>query len=223
MKKLNYQSVQSLLKRESLDNIFLSATLVESEAWQAAVAKKISKLSSANFEMRDLHVASLPLGYYKTAAGSKSLAIVNLQIGAVAIWQPNLPSDASALSIAALTISTLEKLSGVNLSERFYTLSPALRWWSDNSSLISVQNSEPVSLNLKDIAHDSLRNHDYLQRTKRHGAKALLSSLLSRYHNQSDKVNKTIKAIGYDLSPDSSANFKLPLGAQLAAEYALAD
>ena len=223
MKQLNYHSAESLLKHENVDNIYLSIAWLESGSWQAAVAKKIAKLSSANFEMRSLHVTSLPEKYYKNTAGPKSHVATDARLGVVALWPANLPTDARVLTLASQLLSSLEKLSGTELSGKFYELSPALRWWADNSQLISGHDGEPVSLNIKDIAHDFLRGHNYANRTNHHGAKALFGALLSRYENQSEKLAETVKSIGYNLSTRDAVDNKAPFAVQLAAEYTEAE
>jgi hypothetical protein len=223
MKKFNYHSVQSLLKRENLDNIFLAATLLESEAWQAGLAKKVAKLGYANFEIRRLHVVSLPSSYYKNSVESKLRVVTSPHLGSVAIWRAGLPDNASTLAIANLLANGLEKLSGTSLGAEFFALNPALRWWSDNSNLVSAHDSGPVSLSLKDIAHNTLYDHTYQDRTNKHGAKALFDTLLSRYQNQSDRLSDSMRAMGYNLSNNASTGVEATFGSRLAVEYAMAE
>lgn len=59
MKHLGYRSVDSLLKRESISELFIGCRLLESKEWQNTLLKKYSKLLPADFENRDIEIILL--------------------------------------------------------------------------------------------------------------------------------------------------------------------
>ncbi len=59
MKHLHYRSVDSMLKRESICEVFGSMRFVESQAWQKSFMRKYSTLSPMDFETREIEIINL--------------------------------------------------------------------------------------------------------------------------------------------------------------------
>lgn len=56
MKALHYRSLDSMIKREPIDELFVAMRLIESEAWQKAFVAKYKNLTPLDFEVRDIEV-----------------------------------------------------------------------------------------------------------------------------------------------------------------------
>jgi hypothetical protein len=90
MKQLGYRSVDSMLKRESIDELFVGIRFMESESWQEKLLSKYSKLNPSDFENREVEVLLLDGkkwgGKAFTYAKSHKHNITNLkEMGVVAI------------------------------------------------------------------------------------------------------------------------------------------
>lgn len=59
MKQLGYRSIDSMLKRENVDELMVGVRLIESQEWQQAFVKKYSRLQPTDFETRDAIVLLL--------------------------------------------------------------------------------------------------------------------------------------------------------------------
>ncbi|HXY18098.1 MAG TPA: hypothetical protein VEH48_01600 [Candidatus Nitrosopolaris sp.] len=220
-KQLGYRSLDSLLKRENIDEIWLAARQLESRTWQSKMTKAVSHLDSAAFEARRLQVLALPDKFWQGAKASRHF-ISDFFIGAAAVWPSGLESDSHVLAIALGLLRELEKLSGSDLSGSLGDLNPALRWWLDNSCLLSSHKDGPVSLNIHDLAVDHLRGRSYQARSSQHAAQALLDKLARSYEYAPEKVAAALKGIGYNLTDDTNSARELA-GAHLALEYAEAE
>lgn len=59
MKALHYRSIDSMVKRESIDELFIAIRLVESEKWQQAFVAKYHMLQPLDFEVRNIDIITL--------------------------------------------------------------------------------------------------------------------------------------------------------------------
>ncbi|MDQ5885637.1 MAG: hypothetical protein QG628_34 [Patescibacteria group bacterium] len=59
MKKLGYKSIDSMLKREHISEIYVATRLLETSAWQKRLVKSYKKLTPSDFETRDIEVLYL--------------------------------------------------------------------------------------------------------------------------------------------------------------------
>jgi hypothetical protein len=221
MKKLGYRSLESLLKHEDIGRIYLAAVWLEPHSWQSTAGRKIAKLDTAGFEMRGPQITALPKAYWQNVDGPKSHVLLDRNIGAVALWPAGMARDSQVLPLAIMLLSSVEKLAGADFGSKLYNASPVLRWWADNARLISDHRDGPVSLNIKDLSRDFLKNNTYSSRSSKHGAGALLNELLGRYQNQSEQLADTIRGIGYNLDSLRNDSLEAPLATRLAAEYSL--
>lgn len=70
MKQLGYRSVDSMLKRESIAELFVAMRFVETEEWLQAFTKKYKHLSPSDFETRDIQFINLEGQRWGTASES---------------------------------------------------------------------------------------------------------------------------------------------------------
>ncbi|MDB5164086.1 MAG: hypothetical protein JWS12_704 [Candidatus Saccharibacteria bacterium] len=68
MKYLGYKSIDSLLKRERIDELCAAAQILESKRWQASFTSSYKSLTASDFETRDVHVAVLDTKRWGKAA-----------------------------------------------------------------------------------------------------------------------------------------------------------
>lgn len=90
MKQLGYRSIDSMLKRESIDELFVGVRFLETQSWQEKLISKYSKLQPSDFENREIEVLLLDGkkwgGKAFTYAKTNKHNITNLkEMGVVAI------------------------------------------------------------------------------------------------------------------------------------------
>jgi hypothetical protein len=86
MRKLNYRSIDSLLKRENISALFGAIEHTESGRWQKDFWRNFSKLSSADFENRTVEIVTLS-GKRWESVSQNSAVITNVPaLGAAIVW-----------------------------------------------------------------------------------------------------------------------------------------
>ena len=68
MKQLGYRSLDSLLKREDVAELYAGIRFVESADWQKAFVRKYKSLKPADFEIRDIEIIHLDPGRWGDSA-----------------------------------------------------------------------------------------------------------------------------------------------------------
>lgn len=223
MKQLNYRSLESLIKRESINEIFLAAPYIESASWYKNFNKKLFALSSTNYMMRPAQMAALPSSRYESAAGPDIGIALNSWVGSVGLWPSSSHKDGAALSLGLALLEGLETLTGKNLLAELKVINPTLAWWEDASHLLSASDEDAVSLNIKDIAAGHLQNHDFLQHSLKAGRQSFWNELLSRYRNYSETIDEKVAGIEGLLGAQKDKIDPSLAIKQLAAEYEMAD
>lgn len=108
MKQLGYRSIDSLIKRESVIELFAAARVLESDDWQRWFTDKYAKLSPQDFETRDITVVVLDPERWHIAvahAHQKRHNISHLkELGAVIVVPIEVPMPALTLVTTALIL-----------------------------------------------------------------------------------------------------------------------
>jgi hypothetical protein len=175
MKQSGYRSVESMVKRESLARIFISAHLIESAAWQKELSKIISQKDSTAFEMRNIgiiHLANL------TVSDETPTLQYNDEVGALGLVQNSLTGRMPLLSMTTLL---LDSLGSSSLASQ---LSMVLGWWSDVDSLMAELDGVSLSFNISDVSLNHSHGHDLASCLTDSGRVSFWQSLLARYQNQ---------------------------------------
>jgi hypothetical protein len=219
-KQLSYRSVASMIKREDTAEIYLAGSLIESLSWQKNIAKHLSKLNASNYELRPIKIVNLRLERWNGADGPVSHLVIDKHSGAVAVWPSEDLKNASVLCLTLLLLAGIQSLNPSGYNEALHELSPALRWWADTEHLIA-DGEQPVSLNIKDVSLNHLKNHELTDAIRHHGAHSLWSELTTRYQKISESLSDRIPDIQYNFS--QGERLKLPTSAELAEEYAKAE
>ncbi|MBA3757804.1 hypothetical protein H0X09_02995 [Candidatus Saccharibacteria bacterium] len=84
LKQLHYRSVESMLKREDIDELYAVLPYVESTPWQKAFYRVYSDLTAADLELRQVSFTAMPVkrwGGIRHASVSTTAAL-----GVVALW-----------------------------------------------------------------------------------------------------------------------------------------
>ena len=68
MKQLGYKSIDSMLKRENIAELFAATRFMESSAWMAKLIKSYHKLNPSDFELRQIELIILDKQRYGDAA-----------------------------------------------------------------------------------------------------------------------------------------------------------
>jgi hypothetical protein len=202
MKQLHYRSLDSLLKRENLAELYTAIEFKESPAWNKAHFKLAASLESTAFERRPLKLVALSSAKWGETDSSISMAYSN-DYGVLGIVPSESLAQVSLLNLVVILLDELSRFSSIKASEVASRLSPAAAWWSEADCLIANQSGEPVSFNLKDVADNHLLSAEFKDRLSRAGQKSFWRELLSRYENQLaieedslPRFEDTIKSLG---------------------------
>lgn len=124
MKQLGYRSADSMLKHETVAALYAAALIAEPAAWHKSFREQYTKLSSSDFEMRDLaFVHPTSKNWQKVASGFVGAAKHNLlsfpELGAIVL----LPLDhqVDGLAIASLLLA-LEEANGIRAHSSYAKL-----------------------------------------------------------------------------------------------------
>ncbi len=184
MKALHYRSVESMLKREDLAELFLASQYIESATWRRLHSRAISKLDQTAFELRSIALASLSYDNWVAIAGPGNHIAEDNSLGAIGLWPVKRLSNLSLLGMLVLLTDTLNDYTSLNVGRSLADLSQTVSWWADMDHLVAELGSEHVSLSLKDCAQNSLNDKHYDERQLDHGRTSFWKELLSRYENQ---------------------------------------
>lgn len=176
MKRLGYRSTDSLLKRESVFTIFVSAHITESRSWHTKLANLAAKLDSTHYEVRrpKIVLMSNKLEFKELILSDNTVAAIGLsELGA---------KNNSALYIALCLSDAVSSLGEqTHKPEDLASANVALSWWKDTAHLLMPTKSKPVSLNIRDVAINHANELTYSEASREHGHKAFWDYLMSRY------------------------------------------
>ncbi|HET7827282.1 MAG TPA: hypothetical protein VFK97_00245, partial [Candidatus Saccharimonadales bacterium] len=176
MKQLGYRSVDSLIKRENLAELYLAIEFIESPAWNKLHFKLASQLDTTCFESRPLKLRALTSRWGVWQADEPYLA--SSDYGALGL----LPTDKTIeMSLLGLVVLLLDEI-GVQPSLSA-ELSPSAGWWTETDCLVASLADRPVALNLKDIALSHVAKAELSEHDCATAQKHFWRELLSRYEN----------------------------------------
>ena len=184
MKHLNYRSIESMLKREDMAEIYLALAYFESSSWLKSHKRLVSQLDQTAFEVRNLKLVVLGSKFLETQ--SRSNIIRNEEIAALGICPTASAVEAPLLSMVLLLADTLAGYTDTRASQTAARLNSIVAWWAGMDHLITELSGQPVSLNLKDCAANHLEANVFEERSLKHGREAFWRELISRYRNLPD-------------------------------------
>ncbi len=125
MKQLGYRSLDSMLKRESVCELFGGLRFVESSAWLEAFTERYQKLTPADFEMRQIEILHLdPKKWGKATedfARQKRHNITHLKEMGVIIMLPMPVKHMQGISITVLPL-LLHYINEIRVYSAFFKL-----------------------------------------------------------------------------------------------------
>jgi hypothetical protein len=86
MKSLNYRSVDSMLKREFIGELFAALPLVESERWLNVFWRDVANLAPADFENRRIQVVIMGEQRWSGVHTAKQAVETLPHVGVIALW-----------------------------------------------------------------------------------------------------------------------------------------
>jgi hypothetical protein len=185
MKQLHYRSVESMLKRGNLAEIYLVAQQLESATWQRSHQRLVSKLPQTAFELRSIKIQHLNSTSWSNL-DRHNLVAHNNEVGAIGVSQAAIPETNSLLTMLILLIEELSKFTSIKLSHALAKMSDKVQWWSDMDHLVANLVSEHVSMSIKDNALNTAFNNSYKHRVLDHGRTCFWQELVNRYENLPD-------------------------------------
>ena len=212
MARLNYRSLESLLKREDPAKILLCAQYLESAVWQKSLSLRVSRLSASSYEQKP--VTFLTLENIGNGGPSDGVATSKLG-GALAIWPNNRLKNASGLHLILGLLRGLNKLEVRAGPKTIAHGHPLLNWWSSAGHLLSLYGDRPVSFNLQDVATNHLHGHAYPDAVFRHGAKSLWAELQASYEKLGGEILTKIEG---PVEDNKARKLTVPTPAQLAED-----
>lgn len=157
MKIMGYRSVQSMLKREGITEIYTAAAAIESARWKQIFWKKHTLLHPSDFEIRPIEFSlmnSERWNFFNARAGVVTCA---LPLGAASVW----PTKNHGLSTtASLAVHLLEAVEHIKV----YSCALKLEQMSGlfGHKILGFMSSEllaPVSIEGLAIKWDALHRH----------------------------------------------------------------
>lgn len=185
MKHLNYRSVESLLKRKDLAEVYLVSACMESDNWLKAHKRLVSKLDQTAFEIRSVKLVKIDEGVLGNASSVNPI-VQSEEIAALGICPSEKSQKAPLLSLVLMLAEALGQYSDISASRTAAHLNGVVAWWSDMDHLATEISHEPVSFNLKDCSENHLYGNTYESRSLAHGRTAFWRELVSRYENLPD-------------------------------------
>lgn len=110
MKKLNYRSVDSLVKRESTAKLLAAVDYTESQRWQKKFHSAVSALSITDFEERPLQLVRIDSKRLALPAATTGLISVAPQSGIVVFWPQEGALRFGALGLILLALEAVNEL-----------------------------------------------------------------------------------------------------------------
>ncbi len=211
MARLNYRSLDSLLRREEPGRVLLCAQYLESASWQKSLVQGVSRLSPTDYEQRPVQFVNL---INAPSSGPSDHIAVSKISGSLAVWPDKSLQNASGLHIVMLLLGGLNELGVPAGPKSVANTHPALNWWANTNNLISLHDDRPVSLNIHDVAANHMRGSDYSESSAHHGGKSLWAELEARYSAISNEMIPKVEA---DIK-DNIHKFSMPTAAQLAED-----
>ncbi|OVE79338.1 hypothetical protein BVY00_00720 [bacterium G20] len=212
LKQLHYRTLGSMLKRENVGELYLLLPIVESTTWQAHFAKTAAKLPSSDYGLQPINFVQPQPRKWGAASAPRKPYVFDHLTGSVSLWPVRSLQNAPVIALSLLLIQAVEKLDVAIDHEALIATHPALRWWANIYHLISSHGEGIVSLNIKDVAHNSLHGKNYSDAGASHGTKALWQELNVRYGALGEELKQSL---------DNEAERLIP--AHLAAEFAVAE
>lgn len=197
-KLLGFRSYESMLKRTDAAVVLLVAGLIELPSWQNKYQNRLKKIGPSDWQLCNIHITALP-----DNAGVKTAVSFDRTAGCIGVSY----QTQDTLSLLAQILQAALVMIGQDAMVKLGSLFPALAWWLDNSHLVAWLDSEPVSMNIVDVA----ANHQdvpYDNRSIKHGGHSLWQKLLKRYR---------------DYGPSAQTSFDLEAIQQLAPQLAIAE
>jgi hypothetical protein len=165
IKHLGYRSLDSMLKRENVFELFIASQVLESKSWHKALSRYISSLE------------------WSTATPHDDLAVYDSRIGATAIWPSRAVSTAPLLTMILILVESFTPVVNIKPGPQLVKMNMVM-WWVDTDHLVAELSGEHVSLNLKDCAWNLWQHNDYEDRVLENGRKSFWQELISRYQNR---------------------------------------
>ncbi len=214
MKQLHYRSVDSLVKRENIAEIYLALPFFESASWLRAFGKSVSQLPSTNYEMRAPEVVIIQNKFLP--ATKIQYPISNSLIGAVAISPESARQNAPVLTLCLMFLDGLESLTHSQAAGTIANINPALSWWEQAKTLVANCAGEAVSLNYKDISIDHLKQSAFKERTANAAQTSLWGELSGRYQKQTEQLEESLASA----ENVAATTVRQSMPKNLAVEYA---
>lgn len=207
-KFLRYRSVESMLKREDIGQLYLLLPQLESNSRLVNLSKTVAHLPSSDYGLLAINFVRLPADKIEAAVAPLDHNICNKLTASVGLWPDKTLAKSPVIMLAMLLIQSVQKLDVSTPTESLLSVHPALAWWSNMKYLISADKHEPVSLNIHDVAHNHRCGLTHELGNSVHAAKALWAELERRYQALNDEIGESVQNEVANLVP-----------VQLAAEY----
>ncbi|MBI4034692.1 hypothetical protein HY380_02210 [Candidatus Saccharibacteria bacterium] len=216
MKLLGYRSLESMLKRQPLAAILISAPFCEPISWQADFKRQLTKLSSSSYGLQPAKIIELPAKLGQLKGPDNGVAASQL-VAAVGLWPAEANTESANLSLYLTLASGLEEIGAVLDDQALAKLDPSLSWWQETEHLLHIdQAGIGSSFNLRDVALNHQQRRDFSRSSQSHGRQQLWRELINRYERYSAATAEIVPEIeskvGARLSPG------LPMPQQLAME-----
>jgi hypothetical protein len=114
MKLLKYRSVESMLKRGNISQIYALLPCVESPRWLSVFWKMHTKLQANQFETKKAEVIIIPTTIASKLGVKGTVLTTAPQLGVVALWPTSVVARVGVLGLSARLLQAIGSLHGTN-------------------------------------------------------------------------------------------------------------
>lgn len=157
MKHMGYRSVESMLKRERVEEIYAAVPFLESERWLSKFWRNHLALSPSDFENRKINLIIMPESRWAIIAPSSGIITCMLQLGAAAVWPAPRSVTKFGFSTAALLYEAAEIMRIYSAALKIEQVRP--NFGKKALELMQPKIKAPVMIETVPINWDVLHSH----------------------------------------------------------------
>jgi hypothetical protein len=161
MKELSYRSVDSMLKRESISQLYNAVAKIEIPRWQNVFFKDLANLTPSDFESREIEFVAQQAKFGKLTNNNEITSVVPL-LGAVIIND----CSGSSMSLAVRITNSVNELRAISAHIKLKNVEPT--FGKNIVDVVKKDTAHPFKINVLPISWKSIFHHYGKRLTSEH-------------------------------------------------------
>jgi len=150
MKHLGYRSVNSMLKREDIGELFLGMELLESTRFLKSIRGAKRSLTSSDFALCTARVVVLPQSRWAEPAKKSPLLSYSAETGTAGLWPNRLVNTTTYLGLLLLVHQAIDQLTVRSLALKFHQLDSGFKkhladFWGNEAAPAAQLAGQPIA------------------------------------------------------------------------------